>query len=129
MFSLTLLDCNTIRKWFFMLYCIFFPFNISGSGQIQFCWKILIRPVIANWDLIFQFGTQGLVSYIKLLHQHVCHSITVSHFIVPMVVSTDKSIWPISLDAYYNTSLPPAELDIQCVHVDKNYYERRIWHW
>ena len=46
-----------------------------------------------------------------------------------MFVSTDKSSRPISLDAYHHTSLSTAEFHFQCLHVNKNHHEWRIWKW
>ena len=48
---------------------------------------------------------------------------------VCMFVFTDKSSRPISLDAYHHTSLSTAEFYFQCLHVNKNHHEWRIWKW
>ena len=106
---------------------IFFPFVFYREWPNPVLLKSIIQPSDSKLGLHFPVWDPRVSIISNYCTNMFVLSITVTvHFIVWMVVSTDKSSRPISLDAYYNTSLPPAELNIQCVHVDENYYERRI---
>lgn len=44
----------------------------------------------------------------------------------PCSVFLGQPIWQIPPDAHHHACLPPAELHVQCLHVNTNHHERRV---